>query len=99
MSQTVLEFNVQPLKRSLAREAATLRTLCDVRGLICISAGTSQLFALKTLTAVVPGVQNYEACHENIREIAESAGDGEQVAFALSHNPVCCSTSDGNVHC
>ena len=48
MSQTVFEFNVQPLKRSLAREAATLRTLCDVCAVICISAGISLLFALKT---------------------------------------------------
>ena len=48
---------------------------------------------------MVLGVQNYEACHENIRENAESAGNGEQVAFALSHKPVCCSTSDGKVHC
>ena len=45
MSQAVFEFNVQPLKRSLAREAATLRTLCDVRAFVCISAGTPLLFA------------------------------------------------------
>ena len=37
MSQAVLDFNVEPVRRSLAREAAVLRTLCDVRAPPCVT--------------------------------------------------------------
>ena len=39
MSQAVLDFNVEPVRRSLAREAAVVRTLCDVRSSLCTTGG------------------------------------------------------------